>query len=79
MKKRKRKMPPLPIISGDACVAALKAFGYQVSHQKGSHIRLTCPGRAPVTVPRHKSLDRGTLRSILRTADITVDQLLTAL
>jgi predicted RNA binding protein YcfA (HicA-like mRNA interferase family) len=31
---------------------------------------MVCPGRIPVTVPMHKPLKRGTLRSILRTADI---------
>ncbi|MCH8346502.1 MAG: type II toxin-antitoxin system HicA family toxin [Chloroflexi bacterium] len=39
----------------------------------GSHFRLRCPGRAPVTVPRHRELDRGTLRIILRTAGLSVD------
>jgi len=42
--------------------------------KKGSHVRLVCEGRAPVTVPTHHTLDRGTLRSIIRTADLTVEQ-----
>lgn len=36
-------------------------------------MRLTCDGRAPVTVPLHPTMDRGTLRSILRAAEISVD------
>ncbi|WP_424670783.1 type II toxin-antitoxin system HicA family toxin [Candidatus Binatus sp.] len=41
--------------------------------QKGSHVRLVCEGRNPVTVPMHPTLDRGTLRAIIRTVEITVD------
>jgi len=47
--------------------------------QKGSHVRLDCPGRSPVTVPLHDQLDRGTLRSIIRTADLTVEELVALL
>jgi predicted RNA binding protein YcfA (HicA-like mRNA interferase family) len=32
------------------------------------------PDRAPVTVPLHRELDRGTLRSILRTAEVTTER-----
>ena len=72
-------MPPLPIISGADCIQALRKFGYEPSRQKGSHVRMLCPGRMPVTVPMHKPLKRGTLRSILRIADIEVDVFVAAL
>jgi predicted RNA binding protein YcfA (HicA-like mRNA interferase family) len=62
---------PLPIISGDDCVRALIKLGYRDARRKGS-VRLVCQGRDPVTVPMHNTLDRGTLRSIIRTVDITV-------
>jgi predicted RNA binding protein YcfA (HicA-like mRNA interferase family) len=52
----------------------LGKLGYRQVRQKGSHIRLVCQGRNPVTVPMHPTLDRGTLRAILRTAEITVDE-----
>ena len=64
-------MPPLPVISGSACIAALAKLGYSTVRQKGSHVRLACPGRPPVTVPMHATLDRGTLRSILRSCEIS--------
>lgn len=64
---------PLPIISGDDCVRALIKLGYRNARQKGSHVRLVCQGRNPVAVPMHNTLDRGTLRSIIRTVDITVE------
>jgi predicted RNA binding protein YcfA (HicA-like mRNA interferase family) len=63
----------LPVISGQECIAALGRLGYRVARQKGSHVRLTAAGRPPVTVPLHKELDRGTLRAILRSADVSVD------
>lgn len=67
-------MPALPILSGRACIAALALLGYQVTRQKGSHVRLECGGRSPVTVPLHDELDRGTLRSILRTVNLTPEE-----
>lgn len=72
-------MPPLPIISGDECIAALRRFGYAAARQSGSHVRLVAAGRAPVTVPRHGTLKRGTLRSILRVAEISVEEFVEAL
>ncbi len=68
---------PLPVISGRECVDALVKLGYRQVRQKGSHVRLVCEGRNPVTVPLHNTLDRGTLRSIIRTVDITVEAFLT--
>lgn len=35
---------------------------------------MVCEGRNPVTVPLHDTLDRGTLRSIIRTVDVTVEE-----
>ena len=67
-------MPELPVISGDQCISALERIGYRVARIKGSHIRMRCPGRKPVTVPRHRELDRGTLKAILRTANLSVEE-----
>ena len=67
-------MPELPVISGDQCISALERIGYRVARIKGSHIRMRCPGRKPVTVPRHHELDRGTLKAVLRTANPSVEE-----
>ena len=67
-------MAGLPRISGAACIATLKNVGYAQIRQKGSHVRLTCQGRPPVTVPLHSELDRGTLAAIHRQAELTVDE-----
>ena len=67
-------MPKLPVISGDDCIKALNKIGYRIARTRGDHVRLRCPGRNPVTVPKHKELDPGTLHSILREAKVSVDE-----
>ena len=69
-------MPPLPVLSGRECIAALERIGYARTRSRGSHVWLEAPGRPPVPVPLHRVLDRGTLRSIIRTAGLTVDEFL---
>ena len=69
-------MAKLPVVSGDECIKALERLGYYVARTKGDHVRLRCPGRNPVTVPRHKQLDPGTLRSIVRVAELSVKEFL---
>jgi predicted RNA binding protein YcfA (HicA-like mRNA interferase family) len=55
-------------VSGDALAHLLKRYGYQVTRQTGSHMRLTSTYRGKehhITIPRHKNLRVGTLNSIL--------------
>ena len=62
-------MPHLPIVSGRQLVAFMQSFGYVVVRQRGSHIRLRLENERGTwfeTVPDHKEIHRGTLRSILR-------------
>lgn len=69
-------------LSGPELVRALQAFGYEVTRQTGSHIRLTTVGSGEhhVTVPRHDPLRVGTLNAILSDvashAGLTRDELL---
>jgi predicted RNA binding protein YcfA (HicA-like mRNA interferase family) len=55
-------------VSGATLATLLERFGYSVTRQKGSHIRLTTHegGEHSITVPDHASLRLGTLNSILR-------------
>jgi predicted RNA binding protein YcfA (HicA-like mRNA interferase family) len=70
-------MPPLPVLSGQQCRAALEHAGFVMVWQTGSHMVLRRgepqPARS-VAVPNHHELDRGTLRSIIRQAGFTVDE-----
>jgi predicted RNA binding protein YcfA (HicA-like mRNA interferase family) len=55
-------------ISGDELIRVLTKFGYQISRQTGSHVRLTSTIKKTehhITIPLHKSLKTGTLNGIL--------------
>jgi predicted RNA binding protein YcfA (HicA-like mRNA interferase family) len=73
-------MSKLPIISGEECVKALKQVNFLVARQRGSHIMMVREDpRMTVTVPDHHELDRGTLRSIIRQAGLSVDEFVSLL
>ncbi|MFA7421911.1 MAG: type II toxin-antitoxin system HicA family toxin [Melioribacteraceae bacterium] len=55
-------------ISGEQLINALANLGYQVTRQKGSHIRLTAvidSQEHHITIPNHSPLKIGTLNNIL--------------
>ncbi|MEW6481590.1 MAG: type II toxin-antitoxin system HicA family toxin [bacterium] len=62
-------------ISGQKVINALQRIGFYVRRQKGSHVimRRDFPF-AQVSVPKHKSLDTGTLDIILEGADISIEK-----
>ena len=73
-------MSKLPQVSGRECIAALQRLGFVTVRQRGSHIILRRNDPfAQLVVPDHKQLDRGTLRSILRQADVSVEEFISAL
>ena len=54
-------------VGAEELAKLLKRYGYQITRQTGSHIRLTTTlkGAHHITIPRHKALKVGTLNSIL--------------
>ena len=55
-------------LSGGELASLLAPYGYAVTRQTGSHLRLTSTYKGPehhVTIPRHKALSVGTLNAIL--------------
>ena len=54
-------------VSGTDLAKALKVFGYRISRQSGSHLRLTTSqhGEHHLTIPNHDALRVGTLAGIL--------------
>ncbi|MGH9900381.1 MAG: type II toxin-antitoxin system HicA family toxin [Pyrinomonadaceae bacterium] len=54
-------------VSGDALANALKALGYRITRQTGSHMRLTTTqgGEHHITIPRHAPLRIGTFAAVL--------------
>jgi predicted RNA binding protein YcfA (HicA-like mRNA interferase family) len=67
-------------LSGKTVIKALKKANFYIKRQKGSHIILRRDEPfAQVVVPDHKSIDTGTLASILDGANLTVEEFLTLL
>ena len=54
-------------ISASELIKILERLGYQISRQKGSHIRLTTiqQGEHHITIPNHNPIRLGTLSSII--------------
>jgi len=55
-------------LSSDDLIKSLSALGYQITHQTGSHIRLTTQekGEHHLIIPAHDPIKTGTLNNILR-------------
>lgn len=72
-------MPALPTLSGRDLVKIFESFGWKAVRQRGSHIILVKDNHiATLSVPDHKEVAKGTLRSLIRAAGITVDEFLLA-
>ncbi len=70
-------MGTLANISGKEAVKAFTKAGWQTVGQVGSHLVMTRSGqRANLSIPQHKELSVGTLRSLIRSAGISVDDFL---
>lgn len=68
-------MPALPVISGTDAVRAFSQAGWVAVRQRGSHIIMVKDGSiASLSVPDHRELARGTLRSLIRDAGLTVGE-----
>jgi len=68
-------MASLPVVSGRDAVKAFQRFGWTVARQTSSHIIMTKDGEiASLSIPNHKEVARGTLRSLIRSANLTVDE-----
>jgi len=65
-------MPKLRTLTGEDVIRILSQFGFEVASQRGSHAKLRriLPDgtKQILTIPRHRELDKGTLRAIFRQA-----------
>lgn len=72
-------------LTGSQLVKQLETFGYQITRQTGSHIRITTlqNGEHHLTIPAHNPLKTGTLSAILNDValhfNLTRDELLNRL
>ena len=63
--------PKPPLLSGRELVKVFEKLGYTKVSQRGSHIKLKNDETGSVVIiPDHKELDRWTLKTILREAEI---------
>jgi predicted RNA binding protein YcfA (HicA-like mRNA interferase family) len=66
-------MPALPVLSGREVGRA----GWQMARQRGSHMIMVKDGHiASLSVPDHREVARGTLRSLIRSSGLTVEAFL---
>ena len=69
-------MSPKPfLVSGRKLINLLKKFGFEKISQRGSHIKLkNYTAGITLIVPEHKEIDRWTLKTILRQAEISDEE-----
>jgi len=71
--------PKMPVVNGSELVRALKKAGFVERRQKGSHLHMFRESdKRRVTIPIHagRNIPIGTLKAILKDADLTTDQML---
>jgi len=67
-------MASLPSVSGRELVRAFSKDGWQMVRQRGSHMILVKEGHmATLSVPDHREVAKGTLRSLIRSSGLTAD------
>jgi len=72
-------MPPVPLLPPSDVIKLFQRLGWQIARQKGSHIIMTKPGHiATLSIPNHQEVARGTLRSLIAKAGLTIEQFLDA-
>jgi len=68
----------LPVLRPRQAVAALEKAGFQIRRHTGSHVIMYKTGiQHPISIPIHSGdLPKGTLRTIIRHAGLTVNEFL---
>ena len=74
---RYRLMASLPAYSGKEVVRIFEKAGWQLARQRGSHMILVKAGSmVTLSVPDHREVAKGTLRSLIRSSGMTVQEFL---
>jgi predicted RNA binding protein YcfA (HicA-like mRNA interferase family) len=67
--------PSLPVLSGREVVRAFESLGWQVARQSGSHVIMVKESEmTTLSIPDHREVAKGTLRSLIRAAGLTVSE-----
>jgi predicted RNA binding protein YcfA (HicA-like mRNA interferase family) len=75
-------MPKMPRVSSKETIRALGRLGFEQVRQTGSHVVMkkeTEEGDIGCVVPLHRELKVGTLGSILRQAQVSIEELIESL
>jgi predicted RNA binding protein YcfA (HicA-like mRNA interferase family) len=73
-------MAKLPSVSSRKVVKAFKTFGWEVVRRESSHIIMVKEDHvATLSVPDHNPIAKGTLRSLIRLAGLTVEEFVSSL
>jgi len=70
-------MPKLRVLGTKQIILILESFGFAVSGQRGSHIKLsrvTDIQKQILTIPNYKELPKGTLKAIFNQASKFISQ-----
>ena len=67
-------MSRLPVLSGDEFAKVMAQIGYAWDNTEGSHMILLHPEGRRLSVPRHRELGRGLIRSLIHDAGLTREQ-----
>jgi len=72
-------MASIPALSGRKVVKVFKSFNWQVARQSGSHIIMVKETQiATLSIPNHKEVAKGTLRSLIRAANLSMAEFIVA-
>jgi len=70
----------LPSISGRDCIKVLQKVGFYQKRRESSHVIMRRDEPfAQIVVPDHQELAKGTLRAIIRDADLSLDEFIALL
>lgn len=69
----------LPVMSGREVVRVFESLGWEAVRQTGSHIIMAKDEElVTLSIPDHREVAKGTLRSLIRTAGLTVEEFIAA-
>lgn len=73
-------MSKLPVLSGREVAKVFERLGWEIVRQRGSHIILVKDDHiATLSVPDHRDVAKGTLRSLIARSGNTVEEFLSKL
>ena len=67
--------PKPPLLSGRKLVKVFENMGYEKISQRGSHIKMkNYETESVIIIPDHKEVDRWTLKTILKQAELSEEK-----